>query len=111
MGVDDTSIELLSLDDFGQHLATRLQEAVTAVSALANAPVRRPALGEFRDADQTAVDYEARQQEYLDRLRRLISALVAAQAATATIGTRYRTIEALNVASLRTIRDLLSAGT
>ena len=36
---------------------------------------------------------------------------VAAQAATATIGTRYRTIEALNDAGLRTIRDLLSAGT
>jgi hypothetical protein len=108
MAVDQTRIDLLSLDDFSQHLTARLAEAQETLTALtAGAGSQRPPLGDFHDAQLTADRYQAMKALYTERLRRLIDALSAAQTATATISASYRTVEDRNHLDTGTIGGLL----
>jgi hypothetical protein len=106
MAVDQTNVDHRSLDDFGQLLDARLREAQAALTALTAQPAQPP-LGTFHDATVTAQRYEATKAVYVERLRRLIDALTAAQAATGTIAGSYRTLEVRNAASTAAIRDQL----
>jgi hypothetical protein len=116
MGVDGIRVDLLSLHDFHDHLAPRRQEAEAALAALVDAHrsprgntprAQRPELGQFHDAELTAGHYDALREDYLVRLRRLISAVAAAQNATAVALRTYRTVEALNESTTRAVADLL----
>ena len=108
MAVDHTSVDLLSVDDFGQHLDARLREARAALTALTTGPgADRPPLGDFDDANETAERHEAMRAAYVARLQRLIDALTAAQETTGTIATSYRTVEASNAADTSRIGDRL----
>lgn len=115
MGVDDVRVDLGSLDDFARHLEPRLRDAVAALDNLTHIDRRpghdsaRPELGEFLDAGETADRYEELHQAHITRLQRLINAVVAAQFATGSIMTIYRTTEELNEAGMRAIGDLLSS--
>jgi hypothetical protein len=104
MAVDQTSVDLLSLDEFGQHLDPRLREARAALAALTAGPgADRPRLGDFHDARVTADRYDEMRTQYLQRLTALIDAVTAAQSATATISASYHTIEARNESDTRAI--------
>jgi hypothetical protein len=108
MAVDQTHIDLLSLDDFGHRLKARVDEAREALLALTVGPgADRPPLGEFTDAQLSADRYDAMKAGYVERLRRLIDALTAAQTATATISAGYRSVEDLNCSDTGTIGGLL----
>jgi hypothetical protein len=108
MAVDQTHVELRSLDDFGHHLDARLQEAQAALTALTTDP-GQPPLGTFHDATVTAERYEVMKAAYVERLRRLIDALTAAQSATATIADSYRTLEVHHAASTAAIGNQLGS--
>ena len=108
MAADQTRIDLLSLDDFSHHLKARLAEAQEALTALTSGPgPDRPPLGEFQDARLSADRYQAMKAGYVERLRRLIDALTAAQTATATISTSYHSVEDRNRSDTGTIGGLL----
>ena len=97
MGVDEITVDLLSLDDFNRRLTPRLVEANAALALLTNGPAQTPpALGAFEDAQLTASRHQALYDDYVTQLRRLIDALTVAQAATTAIAARYRTVEELN---------------
>jgi hypothetical protein len=102
MAVDQTRVDLPSLNDFGQHLDARLREAEAALTALTTAPGGdRPPLGDFHDATETADRHEAIRAVYVERLRRLIDALTAAKETTGTIAASYLSVETSNAADLR----------
>jgi hypothetical protein len=107
MGANDTTIDTLSIGDFYQTLDARLAEASTALAGLSTEPRGEPALGQFFDAQQTAVRHEALRDEYLTRLRRLVDAVIAAQTATGAIIDSYHDIEALNTANAADVADAL----
>jgi hypothetical protein len=111
MAVDQTSVDLLSLDDFGHHLDARLREARAALTALTTGPgADRPPLGDFDDANVTAERYEAMRVVYVARLQRLIDALIAAEETTGTIATSYLTLETRNAADTERIGAELRPG-
>jgi hypothetical protein len=103
MGVDEVIVDFLSLDGFRERLQARRLEAESALTALTDEV--RPQLGAFHDAEQTADQYESLRDGYLAALRRLVDAVVTAQAATATALTTYRTGEELNEATLKAFGD------
>jgi hypothetical protein len=117
--VDTLFVDPLSLDDFGTYLQARLDEAFSVRVALTTAPMAdQPALGGFEDATRTATRLDALRQEYVARLDRLISALVAAQVAASTIVQRYRDADALTAAdpaaihaAVQPVQDVLEPGT
>jgi len=119
LAVDTLFVDPLSLDDFGTYLQARLDEAFSARLALTAPPAAdRPALGGFDDATRSATRLDALRQEYVARLDRLISALVAAQTATTMIVQRYRTTDALAAAdpaaihdAMQPVQNVLDAGT
>ena len=85
-----------------------LKRESTGLAALTTAPATDPpALGGFFDARQTAGRLQVLHNEYIERLNRLISAVVGAQDATAAITQDYRTVEALNSANPIEIGDSL----
>ncbi|BCB76267.1 hypothetical protein GCM10022251_25290 [Phytohabitans flavus] len=92
MAADETSVSILSLEDFRQRLERRMEEAGAALLAVLTPPGSEPpALGEFHHAKETALRHGTLNDEYADGLRRLVGALSAAQTATAQVVERYRT--------------------
>jgi hypothetical protein len=108
MGANETIIDTLSLRDFYQTLDSRLAEASAALAGLTTGPRGEPpALGQFFDAQQTALRHQALRDEYLTRLRRLVDAVIAAQTATTAIIDSVHDIEALNTANAADVADAL----
>jgi hypothetical protein len=97
---DSTNVDLLSLEDFNKTLGTRLSE-VDAMLTKLNADLRgtTPKLGAFQDATSQQSRYTTLYDQYVQRIGRLRSAIVAAQRATDDILANYKTTEARNHAS------------
>jgi hypothetical protein len=94
-------VDLVPVREFVERLTPRIDEAVEALNLIARA--ERPELGGFDDAVQTVRRYEILHTEHLQRLRRLVLALLAARQVAAVILTTYEQGEELNVAALRSI--------
>lgn len=106
----DFTVNLSSLRDFQQSLQPRIEQAFAALTALTATPGSdRPALGGFHDAQRTADRHQALHDEYVLRLRRLVTALTVAQAATARIIEGYQDVEDLNSAKVRQIAGAIGA--
>lgn len=111
MAQGELAVDPLSLADFHQTLQGRLDEAMTALvrvdpSLGLHAP--RPALGGFEDAANTAERYERLRNEFAEQVHRLVSAIVAAKAATNIILTKFESVEELNTAIVRdTLRPVV----
>ncbi|MCO1595421.1 hypothetical protein M8C17_09615 [Micromonospora sp. RHAY321] len=104
-----TEVDLLSLEDFQQHLAARLTEAESVLRKLnTEMQCRPPALGSFTDATDNARRYSDVHQSYVVQAERLRQAVQAAQQATSTILTNYRTAEARNAANATDITAALT---
>lgn len=105
---DRARVDVLALEDFHRNLNARLSEVDAAIrklgSELGNTA---PALGTFTDARQRVNRYATLRGEQMDRLNRLRKAITAAQTATATILSNYRTTEARNRASAADIAGVL----
>ncbi len=114
MGAEDfTIVDPLSLADFHRTLQARLDEAYEVLARLdpsAGADAAGPALGGFQDGQEASHRHQDLREEYVARLRRLIAALTAAHAATASIIDKYTTVEALNTANLTGILSLVGEG-
>ena len=105
-----TRVDVLSLEDFHRTLAARLGETEAVLSKLDNElACRPPALGRFADADEQAKLYTTLQMAHGDRVRRLRTALVAAQQATETIIANYSTTEERNSANASAIAGVLGS--
>jgi hypothetical protein len=97
---DSTTVDVLSLEDFQATLASRLSEVDTVIARMhSELSGRPPALGGFLDAKRSASEFDTLHQQYLQRVDRLRTAIVAAQSATATIIANYRSTEQRNHAS------------
>ncbi|MBQ1020983.1 hypothetical protein DDE19_09940 [Micromonospora ureilytica] len=95
-----TEVDLLSLEDFHEHLASRLSQAESVLRKLnTEMQCRPPALGSFLDATDNARRYSEVHQSYVDQAERIRQAVLAAQQATSTILSNYRTAEARNAAN------------
>ncbi|MER5332124.1 hypothetical protein [Micromonospora sp. NPDC002717] len=104
-----TTVDLMSLEDFQQKLATRLTEAEKALRKLrTEMQCRPPALGSFADATENARRYSEIYQSYVDQVDRLREAVKASQSATATILSNYRTTEERNAANAADIEAALA---
>ncbi len=111
MGVDETIVDLLSLEDFERRLQPRLDEVNAVLTVLTTAPgADPPMLGEFHDARLTTARHQNLHDEYVARARHLVDSLVVAQAATAAIIAGYRTVEELNRTSTEEVGHALSRG-
>jgi hypothetical protein len=104
----DTNVDLLSLEDFNKTLGTRLSE-VDAMLTKLNAELKgqTPKLGTFQDADAKRSQYADLYDQYVQRIGRLKSAILAAQKATGEILANYKTTEARNHASAADIAHQL----
>jgi len=103
-----TRVDVLSLEDFNATLTTRLNEAEALLTKLnTDLKGKSPALGTFIDGAQTADHYADLYQQYVQRIGRLKSAIVAAQTATTSVISNYKTTEALNHASATDIANKL----
>jgi len=107
MGTDQTKVDILSLEDFRRALDARLTEAESLLTTVSTSTSARPPLGGFFDAKQSTNSHDTRQGEQTARVRRLIDAIEAAQKATDTIITNYRTTEARNAANASDIANVL----
>ncbi|MBB5829216.1 MULTISPECIES: hypothetical protein [Micromonospora] len=104
-----TTVDVLSLEDFQRRLAARLSEAEAVLRKLTTElQCRPPDLGTFADATSNARRYSALQTSYAQRVERLRDAVKAAQSATGTILTNYRTTEARNAANAADIAAALT---
>lgn len=105
---DRARVDVLALEDFHRNLDARLSEVDSAIRKLGTEMgATAPALGTFTDARQRINRYTTLRGEHLDRLKRLRTAITAAQTATATILNNYRTAEARNRASAADIASVL----
>jgi hypothetical protein len=105
-----TQVDVLSLEDFHRTLAARIGEAEAVLRKLDNElACRPPALGRFADAAEQANRYTKLQMEHGDRVRRLHTALTAAQKAAETIIANYTTTEARNSANANAIAGVLGS--
>lgn len=104
-----TTVDVLSLEDFHQRLERRLSEAESVLKKLeTQMQCRPPALGTFTDATDNARRYSETYASFAGHAERLRRAIVAAQHATKTIMTNYRTAEARNAAAAADIIAALS---
>ncbi|MFC0029207.1 hypothetical protein ACFFMM_06670 [Micromonospora chaiyaphumensis] len=104
-----TTVDVLSLEDFHQRLERRLSEAESVLKKLnTEMQCRPPALGTFTDATDNSRRYSETHQSYVNHVERLRRAIVAAQKATKTIMTNYKTAEARNAAAAADIVAALS---
>ncbi|WP_405427901.1 hypothetical protein [Micromonospora sp. NBC_00617] len=104
-----TEVDLLSLEDFHLHLASRLSQAESVLRKLnTEMQCSPPALGSFTDATQNSRRYSEVHQSYVDQAERLRQAVLAAQQATSTILANYRTAEARNAANATDITAALT---
>ncbi|GIG88465.1 hypothetical protein [Plantactinospora endophytica] len=110
MAADEFAVNLLSLQDFQHRLQPRIESAYAALTALTTAPGNeRPALGGFHDAQRTADRHQELHDEYVARLRRLVTALTVAQAATAQVIEIYRTVDEISGRNAGQIAGALGA--
>jgi hypothetical protein len=107
MGNEQTKVDILSLEDFRKALDARLTEAETLLKTVTGSAAARPPLGGFVDAKRITDTHDTRQDEQVARVRRLIDAIRAAQSATDTIISNYRTTEARNAANSADIAHVL----
>lgn len=105
---DKTTVDVLSLEDFHGTLAARLAEAEALLKKL-NTELhgRSPAFGTFADATEKSGKYNSMYNDVVERVQRLKSAIIAAQSATSTIITNYKTTEARNEANAAEIASAL----
>ncbi|MCX4474666.1 hypothetical protein C5N14_14380 [Micromonospora sp. MW-13] len=95
-----TTVDVLSLEDFHKRLAGRLTEAEAVLKKLnTEMQCRPPELGTFADATSNARRYSDLHLSYAQQVERLRDAVRAAQSATGTILTNYKTTEARNAAN------------
>ncbi|MFR9775853.1 hypothetical protein ACL02O_07300 [Micromonospora sp. MS34] len=107
-----TTVDVLSLEDFHQLLEQRLSEAESVLKKLnTEMQCHPPALGTFTDATDNARRYSETHASFVNHAEQLRRAIVAAQQATKTIMTNYRTAEARNAAAAADIIAALSAVT
>jgi hypothetical protein len=105
---DSTNVDLLSLEDFSKRLGARLGEADAMLTKLDDdLRGREPKLGTFQDATTTQSQYTDLYDQYVQRIGRLRSAILAAQKATDDILANYKTTEARNHASAADIASKL----
>ncbi|OKI47399.1 hypothetical protein [Micromonospora sp. CB01531] len=104
-----TTVDVLSLEDFHQRLGRRLSEAESVLKKLnTEMQCRPPALGTFTDATGNARRYSETHTSFANHVERLRKAIEAAQKATKTIMTNYKTAEARNAAAAADIVAALS---
>ncbi|WP_330464344.1 hypothetical protein [Micromonospora zamorensis] len=104
-----TEVDLLSLEDFHLHLASRLSQVESVLRKLnTEMQCRPPALGSFFDATDKARRYSEVHQSYVDQAERVRRAVLAAQQATSTILSNYRTAEARNAANATDVTAALA---
>jgi hypothetical protein len=105
---DSTKVDLLSLEDFNKTLSTRLTEVDAMLTKLnADLKGKTPKLGTFQDANAKQSQYADLYDQYVQRIGRLKSAILAAQKATDDILANYKTTEARNHASAADIANKL----
>lgn len=104
---DSTSVDVLSLEDFHATLANRLSEVDTVIAGINRDLATAPAFGDFLDGKVSAADFVNLRDDYLARINRLRSAIVAAQSATATIIANYKSTEQRNHANAADIAHQL----
>ncbi len=102
-----TTIDVLSLEDFGATLARRLSEVDAMMTKLDELRGKPPKLGTFQDARAGVTQYAWLHDQFAQRLDRLRQAVVATQDATADIIANYRTTEARNAAAAADIANRL----
>jgi len=90
-----THVQLFALEDFRRTLGARLREVDAMLdNIISNLGGKHPGLGTFEDGLRQADNYARLHAEYVDRVTRLRSALIATQAATDDILINYATTEA-----------------
>ena len=104
---DRTTVDILSLEDFSKTLATRLREVEAMLTKLDVDLRPAPKLGTFQDAKTKQSQHVSLHDQYVGRVERLRSAILAAQRATSDIIANYTTTEARNHASAVDIRNEL----
>jgi hypothetical protein len=92
MAIDETRVDLLTLDDYRRQLQHRLDDA-RAILAAARRTRTGAELGAFQDARQTADRYATVHDEFVARIDRLVRALAAAADGTGTTLAAYRDTE------------------
>ena len=108
MGDETTTVDMLSLEDFHTTVGGRLIEATSLLTTLTTTLEQaRPELGGFQDAAETADRHAGLRSEHVAGVHRLIDAITAAQTATATILSNYRTTEARNAANATDIATIM----
>jgi hypothetical protein len=108
MAGSGTSVDVLTLEQFNKTLTSRLSEARSLLTKLnADLGGKVPALGTFADGVTTAQQYTDLRSTSVQRVERLIDAIVAVQTATDTIISNYRTTEARNHANAADIAQVL----
>ena len=104
----DTSVDVLTLEQFNATLVSRLSEARALLTKLnTDLAGKVPALGTFADGVTTTQQYTDLRHTSVQRVERLIEAIVAVQTATGTILDNYRTTEARNHANAADIAQVL----
>ncbi|HZM84590.1 MAG TPA: hypothetical protein VFC19_53395 [Candidatus Limnocylindrales bacterium] len=104
MGSSRLFVDPLALRVFNHTLQARLDEALAALNMIQSGPRLLgpdPALGEFDDALRTSLRHNQLRQDYLDRLRRLVSALETARSVTESMIEKFAKAEEVNVAQMR----------
>jgi hypothetical protein len=106
---DDTSlVDVLSLETFRSTLDGRLSEANAVRTSMVEILRRSaPRLGDLADAHDVGRRYQYLYDQYLDRVDKLIRALVATQTALTTIIDNYQTNEDRLTADASDIADAL----
>lgn len=92
----NTTVDVDSLQEFQDQLTQRLSQADHVINVLSNRLSAPLAVGTFHHAATISGNYSNRQAQYLANARRLRTAIVAAQTATAEILRNYTTTEDLN---------------
>jgi hypothetical protein len=103
-----TNVDLLTLEDFSKTLGARLSEVDAMLTKLdTDLRGKAPRLGIFQDATTKQSQYTDLYDQYVQRIGRLKSAILAAQRATDDIMANYKTTEARNHASAADIANKL----
>jgi len=91
-----TDVDVSSLEGFHANLSNRRIQIETVINKM-NELLRDkpPALGTFKHAEENKELYADHYGQFVERINRLMEAVVAAEAATGTILENYRTAEQL----------------
>ncbi len=103
MSAADTTVDVDSLQEFQDQLKQRLSEIDHVINVMSNRMSPTLPIGTFMHAARISTAYTTRYNQHLANARRLRTAIVAAQTATAEILKNYTTTEQLNEASANEI--------